>query len=656
MSNQLTEIRKYNAFGGNAARYGFALYRRWETGLQVPLSVFGNHPYSIILKMNPTSIDMEEPAAVEFQPTLGGMYVENRGNLWRDCTISGTTGFAPYIRQAPLSNQATQMSRVANNSGYKDFLTLRNLFRRYAMIKAGDTSGPDAAIASDPTARSQVFMVFMNYKDNEFWVAEPMTFVMPPRRALSYHYNIRMRLVDPFKREYLYGLGMGFTNDPAFGLGVFGDVMAQVGDAIQLAEDVITTVLAIRNAVLLAPATIAAFTESIFATLGGLYEYSKTLVMPPTCTSATLMDAALGTLNIMDGLNRAGIYTVPGGASIMQGMFKAANAFFQLGAAASPFSSPVTSSYEALQRTQVVPTGSAPPPRPPSGYTTDRVLQDETIFDIARRTLGNIERYPEIIVLNNLVPPYFTNTLTNRRAGVLAPGDTILIPSGAQNNTQSYVLGEDVQSPKLSATIDVPELMDGRWLLRMPPPEEPLKVMNRWVAGAWVNYRVTLEDANGTVGVTYVVESTPYTIQVQPVSGLAFPVLWSIQLPAPDQNTLEDNQTYGVDISRLPSGDIDPQLISGLSNFDQAIETKLDTEVGSLPLHPWFGLLTNIGEKVTDLTIMDVNLNATRTLLSDSRVASVSNVEVEVAGDTFFLRAEVQPRVDNRIRVYERGI
>lgn len=85
----------------------------------------------------------------------------------------------------------------------------------------------------------------------------------------------------------------------------------------------------------------------------------------------------------------------------------------------------------------------------PAKVRTDIVKQGETIMGFAARTLGNFERFTEIIAINGLVPPYFA---THRSANVAVPGDKIFLPtgsttSGSASSAPDYltgVLGVDI--------------------------------------------------------------------------------------------------------------------------------------------------------------------------------------------------------------------
>src|SRR4051812_31690065 len=49
-----------------------------------------------VFKMNPKSLDLEEPASVIVTPTQdGSSFVEHQGSVFKNITIAGTTGLRP---------------------------------------------------------------------------------------------------------------------------------------------------------------------------------------------------------------------------------------------------------------------------------------------------------------------------------------------------------------------------------------------------------------------------------------------------------------------------------------------------------------------------------------------------------------------------------
>src|SRR3954469_17226302 len=158
--------------GHDKAAYGFVLF--------TPSAPSGEE---FIFPLNPQSIEQEEEAAVTITPTQGGgKFIENQGSIFKDIVISGTTGFLPLknfrgvqgpalLQQAAArltgsGDAASARTEFAKVSGYHTFHTLRTLFRKYLQIHR----------AERVEIRRKTTMFWVNLKDNEVWLVEPMSF------------------------------------------------------------------------------------------------------------------------------------------------------------------------------------------------------------------------------------------------------------------------------------------------------------------------------------------------------------------------------------------------------------------------------------------------------------------------------------------------
>lgn len=101
--------------------------------------------------------------------------------------------------------------------------------------------------------------------------------------------------------------------------------------------------------------------------------------------------------------------------------------------------------------------------------------------------------------------------------------------------------------------------------------------------------------------------------------------------------TSGDGASSTYDLAVSPSGDL--QTVSGLPNMEQAIVTKFDTEQGELPTHPQFGIKFPIGDKGRVQSVIGFQVNARSTLLSDSRIDTVDQLQSKATGNVLQLRA-----------------
>lgn len=113
------------------------------------------------------------------------------------------------------------------------------------------------------------------------------------------------------------------------------------------------------------------------------------------------------------------------------------------------------------------------------------------------------------------------------------------------------------------------------------------------------------------------------------------------------------SELYGTDLS-FPydgtSSDIhsdasDIATISGMENLYQAIQDRLLTPMGSLPLHPTYGsrLKTLIGKGNNTIIEMLVKMMVTESLQYEQRVALIQNIDVSFSrtSQTLYVSVEI---------------
>jgi len=168
---------------------------RWnQTNLKYGFSVVDvNQPANSIegfnefkLAINPLDLSQDEQFAINITPTQDGVVSEHNGIVFKDLVISGTTGVhsGRGVGGATSSGKGLGVSRSV--SGYENFHRLRNYFRAYAKFKK--VTNEVSRIAA---------LVFINRKDNEKLIIEPIKFVLKKSssRATLYYYNIVCRVI-----------------------------------------------------------------------------------------------------------------------------------------------------------------------------------------------------------------------------------------------------------------------------------------------------------------------------------------------------------------------------------------------------------------------------------------------------------------------------
>jgi len=191
-------------------RYGFAVVSASVVSGGTPISFYSeSNPAVYYLDIAPQQITQRENFATNISATRKGIIVESEGVVFKDITIKGTTGVFPGERgsfngpqsqifsggnlTAPPAEPAgvsddglSRNSNVKVVTGYQEFLMLRQFFLKYAYdkgVKNGD-----------------LFMVFINEKDNQALLVEPLSFVMDrnSKRPMEYFYTIEMKAIGSF--------------------------------------------------------------------------------------------------------------------------------------------------------------------------------------------------------------------------------------------------------------------------------------------------------------------------------------------------------------------------------------------------------------------------------------------------------------------------
>jgi len=91
-----------------------------------------------VLQINPQEITQDEIFAIQVTPTFSGVLVEHQGVTLKDITISGTTGLSPNRRAGGSSPRTGRPILASGRSGYFEFHELRSYIRAYVEAKRND--------------------------------------------------------------------------------------------------------------------------------------------------------------------------------------------------------------------------------------------------------------------------------------------------------------------------------------------------------------------------------------------------------------------------------------------------------------------------------------------------------------------------------------
>jgi hypothetical protein len=413
----------------------------------------------------PKSISISEPFTTTVIATQnGGKFIESHGSIFKNIKIQGTTGLRPNKQTTPQRKipllqtdsfeALTNLEEVFGDrnvpegeaTGFSDIHFLRNIFRLYSDQKA---------------TGSKIVMVWRNIKDDDYWICEPKDFSlsMNSRSPLTYEYVITLQGLTKFDAS----LATPISPDPLDLQRTKRQVFARYQEYNQNFLNsflvISTAATRIRGAGYFG---LTSLTDPLLSTIRGLTAISDSVGEFEPALNATLdeLDAAVedsfealkdslestftddgtpvtsndgsvGVLRrdpIMRTLRRlrVTIRRLRAERALRDSVAnserarraRSAQAYrFAGGGRTNPISGPRTAGSPAYIGNTASPTRIA----------ESRVIRGEGIRDLCRRLLGDARRWKEIVLLNDLRPPYVEDAPSG--PGILGPGDAVLYPT-----------------------------------------------------------------------------------------------------------------------------------------------------------------------------------------------------------------------------------
>ena len=408
------------------------------------------------LQINPQELTQDDIFAVEVSPTFGGVLVEHQGSLLKDITISGTTGISPLRKDAgAMSNGRPVLA--SGHSGYMEFHELRNYFRAYAAMKR------------DPKGRN-LAMSFRNWKDSEYLIVEPLKFKMKrtASKAMSYDYTIDMKSVD---RDII------IASDTEW----YEDAFDKFLQAAQFLEDaakvfaelqsfIISIVVDFVDGILGPIETMISSLRSIGASVGGWSDgengFTKRLTEvldsrikefenilgDKLGRDNSKYNEALGRMTTVDTTSASsGRSSTYDELRILNACQKVKKAISITNKTNELYEDDSNAGVEAVNavyagKTAINPTNS-------SKEVT--ILGSDNIHSIAARELGSPDMFRDIVIMNNLKPPYIVSSDDGDYGdGVLRPGEKLLIPSKASGPVTTLPTNKEYNITKALAEFE----------------------------------------------------------------------------------------------------------------------------------------------------------------------------------------------------------
>lgn len=263
-----------------------------------------------------------------------------------------------------------------------------------------------------------------------------------------------------------------------------------------------------------------------------------------------------------------------------------------------------------------------------------RINYGETLASLAKRYLGNPNKWIDIAIANGLKAPYIDEIGT--RVPLLSNGNKNQINiaatdiSGQLNIDKFYInqpifLQSDVQvNPNQRNIIDIKRIpISGEIILELDGDRN----LDLYLISENANIRVFKPN---TINSSFFI-LIPSTETLP--DGRRDDVPWFMAKSA------EDEKRTKIDLAIGDNGDLafttnnDIRLSYGLENGIQAIKLKIVTELGSLRYHPTFGLASVLGQ--TNLDLDSVKSILTNSIVdqiqNDTRFDRVENLTIEYA-------------------------
>lgn len=293
-------------------------------------------------------------------------------------------------------------------------------------------------------------------------------------------------------------------------------------------------------------------------------------------------------------------------------------------------------------------------PKQNVGTRPEPIYDKDTIFTIARRTLGTPSRFAELITINNLEAPYIVANKNKKPSNTLAYGEYIQVP----DSSLKIVSPSIDQSSNFTSFANTVSETGTDTEVKDRIKETP------WRENQWVGYTVIITsgavfDSGDNVRLIIQNDEDVLTVHrpwtVIPSVDDSYEI--SLQEFYPNEQNLEERRVFGkdimlvftfngqtvqADIRKNHKGDINQ--IFGRQNFIQSLLKRGYTDIGSHPILKDYGLLLPVGDRMLPDTLLFYQFQAKQSLLRDPRVESVSSLKISGESGLIRLQANIQPR------------
>jgi hypothetical protein len=544
----------------------------------------------LIFPLGPENYKVSRVFRQSVTPTLGGLVAEERGMLWRQISISGTFGFAPKssvdTSLGPDPTLVVLGVGVLSGPAWTRRL-MRNFFDKYGELKA------------DPQTANQTELIWHDTRTGDSWVVVPenVDIDRTVARRGQYPYSLQLKAIGKAQLQFpIPPLSAGLN-----ALGKIGKAIAAVSKALALVNSAIQEASAILGEVRFFIAQIDSIIDklTVIATSAQAFVdgVTRTISVGAAFISSTtaLLQATLNTMETIADLPDTVRQTYQ---MALDGLDQMAAQISAFGETYQDAADPIATSEAGVAResTETLAAAAAAGPQRSAALqaqartrATDEDLNASGALATGR-TFASYSGFSSYTITS-------TDTLTSIAAVFLGDGALwydIALVNGLQPPyiSQSGAPG----TVKVGDTISIPQVAANG--------------TNAIVSGQGS------EPGENLLGTDVALRDSAYSAPGRPSVDIAI-----------DRGTFSDVRT-----------------VSGFANLAQALQLRIWTERGSMPLSPGYGIPRVIGVKQTGAFLALLRIAYEQTVRQDSRVQNIGAVRFEVVDDLIEVDLDVISR------------
>lgn len=608
------------------------------------------------LNVNPQSINLDETYAINVTPTEGGVVREHKGLILRDLTITGTTGVNP--------NRGTQGLTEGVETGYEAMHKLINYFRSYA-----------EKMKTDPDFRRKNILIFVNRKDSEELVVEPIRISRKKAipKSTIYEYTLVFKVIGAYQQSLPF---------PPWLSGIL-DTLQDIGNAI---DDIYFRLQAAKGILVTSENFLKNVNADIVNTILEPLKQVSSFLQAFGNFKQTLLDLPS---NIYKDIKSQG------GAQLQQ-----------LKNGGNPTSNPSATKYKSTDTQKKKDKDKvtlAPDDNLGSFLTDNNISVSGAMSSPVEQFLTPAQQAAmlQLIADNSTIQKDFIdnlianiNSLSNQVAQQAGLSDDdfsafteeVIVETPTSTTAVATNQQIDVLNALQEVATTLTYLSSAPQLFAEDPSAKAQQAENAFGGNIAVSQGASVKTITVDQGQTivdlaakylgdalkwpdivqannlkppFIVDDIDSTLKnvMKPGDSILIPLPTTSSVPQNDVlerrpinanlNALERN--LGIDLMLNNANDLavannDFKLIAGVKNALQALGLKFRVTPGELRYHPGYGFPLEIGVKTTDLTATDVFDATTSTILSDDRFSDIKNLQINFNNGIITVITKVVPK------------